>query len=53
MANVPRGTGPRIGRKAVERTLRALLRLRQQASLKQLRGKINWQGDLEVMRRDR
>jgi len=30
-----------------------LLRLRQQASLKQLRGKMDWQGDLEVMRRDR
>jgi Arc/MetJ family transcription regulator len=53
MADVLRGTGLRIKRKAVERALRALLRLRQQASLKQLRGKMDWQGDLEVMRRDR
>jgi hypothetical protein len=33
--------------------LRTLLRLRQQASIKRLRGKVDWQGDLEVMRRDR
>jgi len=53
MADTLRATGLRTKREAVEFALRTLLRLRQQASLKRLRGKVDWQGDLEVMRRDR
>ena len=53
MADTLRATGLRTKREAVELALRTLLRLRQQESLKRLRGKVDWQGDLEVMRRDR
>jgi Arc/MetJ family transcription regulator len=53
MADTLGATGLRTKREAVELALRTLLRLRQQASLKRLRGKVDWQGDLEVMRRDR
>jgi Arc/MetJ family transcription regulator len=53
MADTLRATGLRTKREAVELALRTLLRLCQQASLKRLRGKVDWQGDLEVMRRDR
>jgi Arc/MetJ family transcription regulator len=52
MADTLRATGLRTKREAVELALRTLLRLRQQASLKQLRGKVDWQGDLDAMRRD-
>jgi Arc/MetJ family transcription regulator len=52
MADTLRATGLRTKREAVELALRTLLRLRQQASLKRLRGKVDWQGDLEAMRRD-
>jgi Arc/MetJ family transcription regulator len=39
-------------REAVELGLRTLLRLRRQAELRRLRGKLAWQGDLDSMRRD-
>jgi Arc/MetJ family transcription regulator len=52
MADTLRATGVRTKREVVELALRTLLRLRQQASLKQLRGKVDWQGDLDAMRRD-
>lgn len=45
-------TGLRTERQVVELGLRTLLRLREQASLKRLRGNIDWQGDLESTRLD-
>jgi Arc/MetJ family transcription regulator len=53
MADTLRITGLRTKREAVELGLRTLIRLRQQASLKRLRGKIDWEGDLESMRLDK
>lgn len=53
MAQTLRATGLRTKREAVELGLRTLLRLRKQAALKRLRGRIEWRGDLEVMRRDK
>ena len=53
MADTLRVTGLRTKREAVELGLRTLLRLRQQAGLRRLRGKIEWRGDLEAMRCDR
>lgn len=50
MADVLRLTGLSTKREAVELGLRTLLRLHSQNELRQLRGKIDWQGDLEVMR---
>ena len=45
-------TGAATKREAVELALRALIRLRAQEELRSLRGKIDWQGDLEAMRLD-
>ena len=53
MADTLRATGLKTKREAVELGLRTLLRLRRQAALRRLRGRIPWQGDLERMRRDR
>ena len=38
---------------AVEEALRTLLRLRRQEGIRRLRGKLDWQGDLNAMRSDR
>lgn len=53
MAEALRLTGIKTKREAVELGLRTLLRLRRQAQIKGLRGKLDWQGDLDAMRRDR
>jgi Arc/MetJ family transcription regulator len=53
MAEALRVSGARTKREAVERGLQALLRLGRQAELRKLRGKIQWAGDLDAMRRDR
>ncbi len=52
MAEAIRATGLRTKRETVELALRTLVKLRRQADLKSLRGKIDWQGDLEAMRTD-
>lgn len=52
MQDVLRATGLKTKREAVELALRALLRLRQQARIRELRGRLDWQGDLESMRKD-
>jgi len=52
MHEVLRATGLKTKREAVELALRTLLRLRQQARIRELRGKLDWQGDLEAMRTD-
>ena len=48
-----RATGLTTKREVVELGLRTLLRLHQQEELRSLRGKLNWQGDLEGMRTDK
>ena len=53
MAATLRATGLSTKREVVELGLRTLLRLRQQAEIKKLRGKISWEGDLDAMRRDK
>ena len=52
MRDALRATGLKTKREAVELGLRTLLRLRKQAEIRQLRGKLNWQGDLDAMRSD-
>jgi Arc/MetJ family transcription regulator len=46
-------TGLKTKRRAVEEGLRTLLRLSRQAEIRQFRGKLHWQGDLDAMRSDR
>jgi len=50
MRDALRATGLKTKRDAVELGLRTLVRLNQQAQIRRLRGKVNWQGDLEAMR---
>ena len=46
-------TGVKTKREAVDLGLRTLLRLEKQARIRQLRGKVQWRGDLEAMRTDK
>jgi Arc/MetJ family transcription regulator len=48
-----KATGIKTKREAVEQGLRTLLRLKQQTELRKLRGKYEWEGDLDAMRRNR
>jgi Arc/MetJ family transcription regulator len=52
MRDTLRATGLKTKREAVELGLRTLLRLRTQAKIRGLRGKLDWQGDLNAMRTD-
>jgi Arc/MetJ family transcription regulator len=36
----------------VEEALRLLVRFKEQHKIRELRGKLNWEGDLELMRTD-
>jgi Arc/MetJ family transcription regulator len=46
-----KATGLKTKREAVEAGLRTLLRLNEQTELRTLRGKFEWVGDLDAMRR--
>lgn len=50
MRNALRATGLKTKRAAVELGLRTLLRLRRQAAIRRLRGRLEWHGDLNAMR---
>jgi Arc/MetJ family transcription regulator len=53
MRDTLRATGLKTKREAVEEGLRSLLRLKRQAGIRRLRGKLKWEGDLNAMRNDR
>ena len=53
MRDALRATGAKTKREAVELGLRTLVRLKNQAEIRRLRGRLQWQGDLEAMRSDR
>jgi Arc/MetJ family transcription regulator len=40
-------------RAVVQEALRTLVHLKRQGAVRELRGKLTWEGDLEAMRRDR
>jgi Arc/MetJ family transcription regulator len=52
MREALRTTGLKTKREAVELGLRTLVRLSRQAEIRRLRGKVDWQGDLNAMRTD-
>ncbi|MDB5483889.1 MAG: hypothetical protein JWO83_4942 [Caulobacteraceae bacterium] len=52
MADTLKATGLKTKREAVELGLRTLLRLRRQQEIRQFRGKLAWDGDLDAMRSD-
>jgi Arc/MetJ family transcription regulator len=43
-------TGIKTKKELVDEALRTLIRLRRQQELRQLRGKVHWEGDLDEMR---
>ncbi len=47
-----RATGLKTKRAAVELGLKTVLRLSRQAGIRRLRGKLDWQGNLDAMRTD-
>jgi Arc/MetJ family transcription regulator len=53
MAEALKATGVKTKREAVELGLRTLVKVGRQSEVRQLRGKVNWQGDIEAMRRDK
>ncbi|MFN0304609.1 MAG: type II toxin-antitoxin system VapB family antitoxin [Burkholderiales bacterium] len=53
MKDTLRATGLKTKREVVELGLQTLLRLRRQESIRQFRGKLKWQGDLDAMRTDK
>jgi len=53
MKDALRTTGAKTKREAVELGLRMLIQLGRQQQARQLKGKINWEGDLEAMRIDK
>ena len=53
MRQAMRSTGARTKRAAVEQGLRLLIQTKGQASLRQLRGKVAWQGDVNASRLER
>ena len=52
MKQVLKLTGLKTKREAVEQGLKTLLRLRRQEQIRNYRGKLPWEGDLDEMRRD-
>jgi Arc/MetJ family transcription regulator len=52
MSEALRDSGAKTKREVVELGLQTLVRLRKQSGIRSLRGKLEWQGDLDAMRRD-
>ena len=50
MADALQASGARTKRQAVELGLQTLVRLRRQADIRRLRGKLSWEGDLDALR---
>jgi Arc/MetJ family transcription regulator len=53
MRQAMRSSGARTKRAAVEEALRLLVQTRGQASLRRLRGKVSWDGNLHASREER
>ena len=50
MADALKATGLHTKKEAVELGLKALIKLKKQSSIRALRGKLKWEGDLDEMR---
>ena len=53
MKDALRYTGAKTKREAVELGLRALVQLGKQVQVRKMRGKLQWEGDLDAMRNDK
>ena len=52
MAEALQATGLKTKKEAVELGLKTLISLKKQAAIKELKGKLKWEGDLDKMRLD-
>ena len=52
MAAALNASGLKTKRQAIEEGLRLLVKTRRQARVRRLRGKLEWEGSLDEMRRD-
>jgi Arc/MetJ family transcription regulator len=50
MHDALKATGLKTKKEAVELGLRTLIKLNKQAEIKELKGKLKWDGDLDAMR---
>ncbi|HCI76867.1 MULTISPECIES: type II toxin-antitoxin system VapB family antitoxin [unclassified Psychrobacter] len=50
MSDAQRLSGAKTKKEAVEQGLKLLVQMHEQQSIRQLRGKLQWDGDLEQMR---
>ncbi len=53
MTDALKATGLKTKREAVELGLKTLIRLKAQGKVKDWKGKLDWQGDLNKMRQDK
>ncbi len=53
MRDALRATGLNTKREVVEAGLRTLLRLSKQKEIRRFRGRLQWEGDLDTLRRNR
>ena len=53
MAKAKEVTGLQTKKAVIDEALRTLIRLRSQEKVRELRGKLHWEGDLDVMREGR
>ncbi|ROQ19486.1 Arc/MetJ family transcription regulator [Marinimicrobium koreense] len=51
MSDALKATGLKTKKEAVEQGLKTLIRLKKQEGIKRFRGKLEWSGDLDDMRR--
>ena len=51
MAQAMESTGLKTKKAAIELALRSLIRLKAQERVRQLRGQLHWEGDLDELRR--
>jgi len=52
MSDALKFSGLQTKREAVEAGLKVLIKLKKQESIKKFRGKLQWEGDLDEMRKD-
>jgi Arc/MetJ family transcription regulator len=53
MAEALESTGLNTKKAVIEEALRTLVRLKKQEKVRSLRGKLQWEGDLNMLREDR
>lgn len=53
MQEALKATGLKTKKETVELGLKTLIRLKKQAAIKGLKGKLNWEGNLDELRTDR